>query len=127
MEGGWAVDVRLPLVLCLFDACDEADAFSEGRGVASDDGRVLRLPAEIPAIGFCLEPAGRSEEMDPSSGDVGWMPDIRSKVTGRGFVTAESRSTSATGSDESRTFLSMVGVVVLELPLRLRADRGSDG
>ncbi len=127
MEGGWAVDVRLPVVLCLLDACDEADAFSEARGVASDDGRVLRLPAELPAVGICLEPVGRSEETEPSSGDFGWMPDIRSKVTGRGFVAAESRSSSATRSDESRTFLSMVGLVVLELPFRLRADRGSEG
>lgn len=78
------------------------------------------------APGAALDPVGSSEVEEPSSGDVGPMPDIRSKVTERLDETAMSGA----GADSTRTFLSMedsVGVEAVELGFRFRADRGSRG
>jgi len=124
IDGGCPEEVRVPL--CRVEVCDEVVGSTDGLGVEAEDWRVLRLPADTP--GSALEPAGRSEEVDPSSGDVGPTPDIRSKVTKRLFATADSGP--GPGPGNTLTFLSpedSVGVVATELVFRFRADRGSRG
>jgi hypothetical protein len=64
--------------------------------------------------------------MEPSSGDVGPTPDIRSKVTDRFGLAI----ISGPGTDGGRSFLSTeesVGVEAVELGLRFKAERGSVG
>jgi hypothetical protein len=122
IDGGCPDDTRVPLPRV--ELCDEADGSTDGLGVEPEDWRVLLLPAAAP--GGAREPAGSSEVIDPSSGDVGPTPDIRSKVTERFVATAGS----GPGLESTRTFLSTeesVGVEAVELGFRFRADRGSKG
>jgi hypothetical protein len=119
MEGGCAEDTRVPLPR--IEPCDEVDGSIDGLGVDPDDCRVLLFPP-----GPALEPVGSSEVVDPSSGDAGPTPDIRSKVTERLNATEGS----VPGLDSKRTFLSTedsVGVDAVELGFRFKADLGSRG
>lgn len=125
IEGGCPEADRVP-VLCL-EFCEDADGKVTGaRGV--DPFRVCRVPEAEPVPGIALGPERRSDEGDPASGDVGPMPDIRSKVTER-LLAVKSKAADA-GPEGAWIFLSAgeeIGVGAVELAFRFRADRGSDG
>lgn len=126
MEGGWPEETRVPL--WRVELCDEVDGRMDGLGVEPEDWRVLLLPGGTP--GAALEPAGSSEVVEPSSGDVAPTPDIRSNVAGRLVVRAVSGPGPEPGPESNRTFLSTevsVGVEAAELGFRFKADRGNRG
>ena len=83
MEGGCPEETRVPLPRA--EACDEVDGSVGGLGVEPENWRALMLTP-----GTAPEPVGSSEVVDPSSGDFGPMPDIRSIVTERLSRTAVS-------------------------------------
>jgi hypothetical protein len=122
IEVGLADGTRDPLFDLLCD-CDAADGrLTVGRGVEPVDGRFRRLAAAAVApLCEALWPVGWSEDVDPSPGDLGVGPDIRSNETERGLEAPESadcRRLLLLGSAEEPISCSA---------LRFSADLGKDG
>lgn len=127
IDGGCPEDVLVPLALC--EPCDEAvGKFTVGRGVEPVACLVLLAPT-APVLRSPREVVGCSDELDPSSGDDGPMPDIRSKVTERGFTLVESRSGFEEGPSgrDCLSDMESVEAYAVELAFRFRTDLGCKG